>query len=178
MNNEIASRLAETVKKNYVLTQRIAVLERNIQEISITRISTERIRLQNVIMEKKMVATEKKVLDMISDLTVMECVELTKDIEERFNVKASDVVQMLPVTEQTVVEEMIEELDVDVILISYGDKRVSVIKAVRSILGLQLKESLELVRSVPVQIGDSMAPIEAEELKRILEDAGGKVNIK
>ena len=120
-----------------------------------------------------------KILNEISDLTVMECVELTKDIEERFNVKASDVVvQMLPVTEQAVVEEMIEELDVDVILISYGDNRVSVIKAVRSILGLQLKESLELVRSAPVQIGNSMAPIEAEELKRILEDAGGKVNIK
>jgi large subunit ribosomal protein L7/L12 len=85
---------------------------------------------------------------------------------------------MLPVTEQAVVEEMIEELDVIVMLISYGDKRVSVIKAVRSILGLQLKESLELVRSVPVQIGDSMAPIEAEELKRILEDAGGKVTIE
>ena len=120
-----------------------------------------------------------KILNEISDLTVMECVELTKDIEERFNVKASDVVvQMLPVTEQAVVEEMIEELDVDVILISYGDKRVSVIKAVRSILGLQLKESLELVRSAPVQIGNSMSPINAEELKRILEDAGGKVNIK
>ena len=120
----------------------------------------------------------KNILDKISELTVMECVELTKDIEERFNVKASDATVMQPVVEQVMVEEMIEELDVIVMLISYGDKRVSVIKAVRSILGLQLKESLELVRSAPVQIGNSMSPINAEELKRILEDAGGKVNIK
>jgi large subunit ribosomal protein L7/L12 len=135
-------------------------------------------RLNTSVMKNEMTRAN-EILDKISELTVMDCVELTKDIEERFNVKASDVVvQMLPVTEQAVVEEMIEELDVIVMLISYGDKRVSVIKAVRSILGLQLKESLELVRSVPVQIGDSMAPIEAEELKRILEDAGGKVTIE
>ena len=119
-----------------------------------------------------------KILNEISDMTVMECVELIKDIEEKFDVKASDVVQMQPVVEQVMVEEMIEELDVDVILTGYGDKRVDVIKAVRSITGLQLKESLELVRSVPVQIGNSMPPIEAEELKRILELAGGTVDIK
>ena len=123
-------------------------------------------------------AKANEVLDMISDLTVMECVELIKDMEDKFDIVASDATVMQPVVEQVMVEEMIEELDVDVILTGYGDKRVNVIKAVRSILGLQLKESLELVRSVPVQIGDSMSPIEAEELKRILEDAGGTVEIK
>ena len=71
-----------------------------------------------------------KILNEISDMTVMECVELIKDIEEKFDVKASDVVQMQPVVEQVMVEEMIEELDVDVILTGYGDKRVDVIKAV------------------------------------------------
>ena len=126
----------------------------------------------------KDMAKANEVLDMISDLTVMECVELIKDMEDKFDIVASDATVMQPVVEQVMVEEMIEELDVDVILTGYGDKRVNVIKAVRSILGLQLKESLELVRSVPVQIGDSMSPIEAEELKRILEDAGGTVEIK
>ena len=66
----------------------------------------------------------------------------------KFDVKASDVVQMQPVVEQVMVEEMIEELDVDVILTGYGDKRVDVIKAVRSITGLQLKESLELLKPI------------------------------
>ena len=57
---EMSTMLADTIKKNHILKQRIAVLERNIQEISITRISTERIRIQNVILEKKMLSNEKK----------------------------------------------------------------------------------------------------------------------
>ena len=57
---EMSTMLADTIKKNHVLKQRIAVLERNIQEISITRVSTERIRIQNVIMEKKMLSQKKK----------------------------------------------------------------------------------------------------------------------
>jgi len=120
---------------------------------------------------------KEEVLEAIYNMSVLEACQLIKDIEEKFSVSAQ---ALAPVAIEQVVEEVVveEELDVDVILISYGDKRVSVIKAVRSILGLQLKESLELVRSAPVQIGNSMSPINAEELKRILEDAGGKVNIK
>ena len=57
---EMSTMLADTIKKNHVLKQRITVLERNIQEISITRVSTERIRIQNVIMEKKMLSQKKK----------------------------------------------------------------------------------------------------------------------
>ena len=56
----MSTMLADTIKKNYILKQRIAVLERNIQEISITRVSTERTRIQNVIMENKMLSNEKK----------------------------------------------------------------------------------------------------------------------
>ena len=119
-----------------------------------------------------------KILNEISDMTVMECVELIKDIEEKFDVKASDVVQMQPVVEQVMVEEMIEELDVDVILTSVGDKRVNVVKAIREYTKLGLKESLEVAKAIPVQVGDSMPRIAAEELKRILELAGGTVDIK
>jgi len=126
----------------------------------------------------KDMAKANEVLDMISDLTVMECVELIKDMEDKFDIVASDATVMQPVVEQVMVEEMIEELDVDVILISYGDKRVSVIKAVRSILGLQLKESLDIVNSAPVQIGNVMSTDNAEKLKLLLEEAGGTVALK
>ena len=120
---------------------------------------------------------KKEVLEAIYNMSVLEACQLIKDIEEKFSVSAQ---ALAPVAIEQVVEEVVveEELDVVVMLTSYGDKRVNVIKAVRSITGLQLKESLELVRSVPVQIGNSMSPTNAEELKRILEDAGGKVNIE
>ena len=120
---------------------------------------------------------KKEVLEAIYNMSVLEACQLIKDIEEKFSVSAQ---ALAPIAIEQVVEEVVveEELDVVVMLTSYGDKRVNVIKAVRSITGLQLKESLELVRSVPVQIGNSMSPTNAEELKRILEDAGGKVNIE
>jgi large subunit ribosomal protein L7/L12 len=120
----------------------------------------------------------KNILDKISELTVMECVELIKDMEDTFNIVASDNTVLQPVVEQVMVEEMIEELDVDVILTSVGDNRVNVVKAIREYTKLGLKESLEVAKAIPVQVGESMPRIAAEELKRILEDAGGKAEIK
>ena len=126
----------------------------------------------------KDMAKANEVLDMISDLTVAECVQLIKDMEDKFDVVASDATVIQPVVEQAMVEEMIEELDVDVILTSVGDKRVNVVKAIREYTKLGLKESLEVAKAIPVQVGDSMPRIAAEELKRILEDAGGTAEIK
>jgi len=117
-----------------------------------------------------------KLLEKIANMSVMDVVKLTKEMEEKFDV-SGDVVAVAHV--EQVVEVVKEEQEYfTVMLTSYGEKRVEVVKAVRAHTGLGLKESLELVKSVPVQVGDIMARTAADELKRILEVAGGVVEIK
>ncbi len=118
-----------------------------------------------------------EILKDIANMTVMECVELTKVMEEKFGVSAED---LQPVIIEQAVEEVAEEEegDVAVMLTGVGDNRVNVVKAIRAHTGLGLKESLDIAKSIPVQVGDSVPRIAAEELKRLLEDAGGTVEIK
>ena len=118
----------------------------------------------------------KNILDMIGDLTVAECILLIKDMENNFGVSAKDIQPV--VIEQAVQEVVVEEVDVVVMLTSVGDKRVNVVKAIREYTSLGLKESLEIAKAIPVQVGESMPRIAAEELKRLLEGAGGTVEIK
>jgi|TARA_Y100000310_G_scaffold41680_1_gene38979 large subunit ribosomal protein L7/L12 len=118
----------------------------------------------------------KNILDMIGDLTVAECILLIKDMENNFGVSAEDIQPV--VIEQAVQEVVVEEVDVVVMLTSVGDKRVNVVKAIREYTSLGLKESLEIAKAIPVQVGESMPRIAAEELKRLLEGAGGTVEIK
>ena len=119
----------------------------------------------------------KNILDMIGDLTVAECILLIKDMENNFGVSAKDI---QPVVIEQAVQEVVveEEVDVVVMLTSVGDKRVNVVKAIREYTSLGLKESLEIAKAIPVQVGESMPRIAAEELKRLLEGAGGTVEIK
>jgi len=117
-----------------------------------------------------------ELLKQIANMSVMDVVKLTKEMEEKFDV-SGDVVAIPAIQE---VAEIVEEAqdEFTVMLTSYGEKRVEVVKAVRVHTGLGLKESLELVKSVPVQVGDIMARTAADELKRLLELAGGTVDIK
>ena len=118
-----------------------------------------------------------KVLELIGNMSVLEACQLIKDMEEKFGVSSDD---RAPVVIEQVVEEVVveEPTEISVMLTSYGEKKVAVIKVVRAHCGLQLKESMALVNSVPVQIGNVMSPDQAEELKRLLQDAGGTVEFK
>lgn len=121
-----------------------------------------------------------KILQLIEEvkvLTVLELSELVKALEEEFGVSASAVAVAAPGAGAAApVEE--EKTEFDVILASFGDAKMGVIKAVKDITGLGLKESKELVEAAPKAIKEGVSKTEAEELKTKLEEAGAKVEIK
>ena len=130
-----------------------------------------------------MPATLKKeeIVDAISNLTVMELSELVKAVEEKFGVEAQAAVAVAPAGAAAgaaaggVAEEKTE---FEVVLTAAGDKKIQVIKAVREISGLGLKEAKDLVESAPAPIKEDASKDEAAEIKSKLEDAGATVEIK
>ena len=118
-----------------------------------------------------------KVLELIGSMSVLEACQLIKDMEEKFGISEDDLEPI--VVEQAVEEVVVEEpTEISVILTSYGEKKVGVVKIIRAHTGLDLKQSMALANDAPSQIGDVMSPDQAEELKRLLEDAGGTVELK
>ncbi len=122
---------------------------------------------------------EKRV-DELSSLTVMEAAELSKLLEEKWGVSAAAPVAVAAAGgaaggEAAAVEEKTE---FDVVLSAAGDKKINVIKEVRAITGLGLKEAKELVESAPKAVKEGVAKDEAEELKKKLEEAGASVELK
>ncbi len=123
-----------------------------------------------------MALSKDDILDGIANLTVMEVVELISAMEEKFGVSAAAAVAAAaPAAAAAVVEEKDE---FNVILASSGEKKVNVIKAVREITGLGLKEAKDLVDSAPSAIKEGVNKAEAEELKKKLEEAGATVELK
>ena len=122
-----------------------------------------------------------EILDAISKLTVIELSELIKAMEEKFDVSASAAVAVAPAGSAAPGAAAAggeEKTEFDVILSSAGDNKVSVIKAVRAATSLGLKEAKDLVDSAPKPIKEGVPKKEADELKKQLEDAGAKVEIK
>ncbi|KQC13017.1 MAG: hypothetical protein APR63_01530 [Desulfuromonas sp. SDB] len=120
-----------------------------------------------------------KVIDLVKNLTVMELAELVKEMEDVFGVSASAPV--MQVAGQAVAggaEEKEEKTEFDVMLSSYGDKKIQVIKEVRSLTGLGLKEAKELVESAPAKIKEGLPKAEAEEIQKKLEATGATVELK
>ena len=118
-----------------------------------------------------------KVLELIGSMSVLEACQLIKDMEEKFGISEDDLEPV--VVEQAVEEVVVEEpTEISVILTSYGEKKVGVVKIIRAHTNLDLKQSMALANDAPSQIGDVMSPDQAEELKRLLEDAGGTVELK
>ncbi len=118
-----------------------------------------------------------KVVDDLSTLTVIEAAELSKLLEEKWGVSAAAPAAVMQVTgDAAAVEE--EKSEFDVVLTSFGEKKINVIKEVRAITGLGLKEAKDLVEAVPSAIKESVSKEEAEELKKKLEDAGPTVEVK
>jgi len=122
--------------------------------------------------------TNEDILNAIADMSVMNVVELVSAMEEKFGVSAA-AVAAAPVAVAAEVGTAVEEkTEFDVVLTSFGDKKVAVIKAVRTITGLGLKEAKDLVESAPAPIKEGVPKAEADDLKKQLEEAGASVELK
>lgn len=119
------------------------------------------------------------ILNAISDMTVMEVVELVEAMEEKFGVSAAAAVAVAPAGAGDGASEAVEEqTEFDVVLTSIGEKKVNVIKAVRAITGLGLKEAKDMVESAPATVKEATSKDDAEEVKKQLEEAGASVEVK
>jgi len=123
--------------------------------------------------------SREEILSAISELSVLELSELINDMEEKFGVSAAAAVAVAtPAAAAADGGGSEEQTEFDVVLSSFGENKVSVIKAVRAITSLGLKEAKDLVESAPAPIKEGVPKDEAEELKKQLEDAGGTVEVK
>ncbi|WP_230660871.1 50S ribosomal protein L7/L12 [Psychrobacter sp. I-STPA10] len=125
-----------------------------------------------------MALSKEDVLNAIAEMSVMDIVELISDMEEKFGVTAAAAVAAAPVATDGGPAAAEEKDEFDVVLASFGDKKVAVIKAVREATGLGLKEAKELVEGAPAAIKEAAPKAEAEELKKKLEEAGATVELK
>jgi len=126
-------------------------------------------------------STKDKIVKLIEKMSVLELSELVKDMEDRFGVSAAPMVapQVQAQTPQAGAEgEKEEKTEFDVILSSFGDKKIRVVKEVREITGLGLKEAKDLVDNAPKPVKEKIRKEEAEEIKKKLESAGATCEIK
>ncbi|MBT5087101.1 MAG: 50S ribosomal protein L7/L12 [Deltaproteobacteria bacterium] len=123
--------------------------------------------------------TKDQVVDFIANMSVLEMSELVKEMEEKFGVSAAAAAVTAPASGGGESEAAAEEkTEFDVILTSFGEKKINVIKEVRSITGLGLKEAKEAVEAAPKAIKEGVSKEEAEEVKKKLEEAGASAEIK
>merc|ERR1712146_552344 len=118
------------------------------------------------------------IINAISKMSVMEIVELVKEMEEKFDVSASNMMMTGRVSENSQKEEVKEQTEFSVTLESFGTSKISVIKSIRSVINLGLKEAKDFVENAPKLIKDGVDKKESEDIKKKLEDAGAKVSIK
>ena len=122
-----------------------------------------------------------EVLNAVAEMSVLELSELIKDMEEKFGVSAAAAVAVAAPTAGGAGADAAaaeEQTEFDVVLSSFGEKKVGVIKAVRAITGLGLKEAKDLVESAPAAVKEGVSKDEAEEIKKQIEEAGGSVEVK
>jgi large subunit ribosomal protein L7/L12 len=124
-----------------------------------------------------MALSNEDILNAIADMSVMDVVELVSAMEEKFGVSAA-AVAAAPAAAAEAGAAVEEQSEFSVVLTGFGDKKVAVIKAVRGITGLGLKEAKDLVESAPAPIKEGAEKGEAEELKKQLEEAGASVELK
>ena len=117
-----------------------------------------------------------KIIDELSKLTVVEAADLSKQLEEKWGVSAAAAVAAAPAAGGAAPDE--EKSEFTVFLAAAGDKKINVIKEVRSITGLGLKEAKDLVEAAPKEVKTDVAKKDAEEMKKKLEAAGAKVELK
>ena len=128
-----------------------------------------------------MAVSKEDILETLSNMTVMEVVDLIAAMEEKFGVSAAAAVAAAPaaaVAGDAGGEAAAEKDEFDVVLTGFGDKKVGVIKAVRGITGLGLKEAKDMVEGAPTTVKEAASKAEAEEMKKQIEEAGGTVELK
>ncbi|MFP4639928.1 MAG: 50S ribosomal protein L7/L12 [Guyparkeria sp.] len=126
-----------------------------------------------------MAVTKDDILEAISNMSVMEVVELISDMEEKFGVSAAAAVAAAPAAAGGEAGAAAEEkTEFDVVMTSFGSNKVAVIKAVRELTGLGLKEAKELVEGAPSAVKEGAEKDEAESMKAKLEEAGASVELK
>ncbi len=124
-------------------------------------------------------ANIEKIVEELSSLTVMEAAELSKALEEKWGVSAAAAVAVsAPAAAGAAADAGSEQTEFNVILSAIGEKKINVIKEVRSITGLGLKEAKDLVEAAPKPVKEGASKDEAEEIKKKLEEAGASVEIK
>ena len=125
-----------------------------------------------------MAISKEDILEAIGSMSVLDLSELIKEMEEKFGVSAA-AVAAAPVAAAVDAGAAVEEKsEFDVMLTSFGDKKVAVIKAVRTITGLGLKEAKDLVESAPAAIKEGASKAEADDILKQLEEAGASVELK
>jgi large subunit ribosomal protein L7/L12 len=125
-----------------------------------------------------MAVSKDEILEAIANMTVMEVVELISAMEEKFGVTAAAAVAAAPAAAGAEAAPVEEQTEFDVVLTSFGANKVSVIKAVRALTGLGLKEAKDAVEGVPNTIKEAVSKADAEDAKKQLEEAGATVEIK
>ena len=126
--------------------------------------------------EVKLSANAAKVMDMIEAMSILEAADLVKAMEDRFGVSAAAPMAMAAMPAAEAAEEVKDEFTV--VLTGIGDKKIQVIKVVRAITALGLKEAKELVEKAPTNIKEGLPKVEAEELKTKLEEVGAIIDLK
>ncbi len=122
-----------------------------------------------------------KVVDLIGNMTVLEVADLVKQMEERFGVTAAAPMAAMPMGMMAggaAAAPVEEKTEFTVVLASAGDKKIQVIKVVRQLTGLGLKEAKDLVDGAPKNVKEGVAKAEAEDMKKQIEEAGGDVELK
>src|SRR5882672_8940474 len=123
-------------------------------------------------------ANLQQLVDDLSKLTVLEAADLSKLLEEKWGVSAAAPVAAAAGPAAAAAPAAVEKTEFTVMLMSSGDKKINVIKEVRAITGLGLKEAKDLVEAAPKEVKADVGKDEAEKLKKQLEDAGAKVELK
>ena len=125
-----------------------------------------------------MAVSKDDILETISNMTVVEVVDLIEAMEDKFGVSAAAAVAAAPAAGGGEAAAVEEQTEFNVILSSFGGNKVAVIKAVRAITGVGLKEAKELVEGAPVPVKEAVSKDEAETIKKQLEEAGATAELK
>jgi large subunit ribosomal protein L7/L12 len=124
-----------------------------------------------------MAVSKDEILEAIAEMSVMEVVELISDMEEKFGVSAAAAVAAAPAGDGGG-EAVVEKDEFDVVMTSFGEKKIAVIKVVRAITGLGLKEAKAMTEGIPSTIKEGVSKDEAADVQKQLEDAGATVELK
>lgn len=126
-----------------------------------------------------MAVTKDDILNTISNMTVLEVVDLIKAMEEKFGVSAAAAaVAVAPAGGGAAAPAAAEQTEFNVVMTSFGDNKVNVIKVIRTITGLGLKEAKDLVEGVPSVVKEGVSKADADTIKKQLEEAGAKAELK